>query len=588
MLRVMNRKFDLFRAGIFLLALLLCAGAGFKLFRSAMKVIYVSYADKYYKDNRMVQAEEFYIKAGEIKHFDYYDSLVAERRVELGSISQVKKMLSNMKECARLAAREKNVEMLAAVYEWYQSEKKKASDNGGVAMGIFNDAQRFYNIEKELAELFGAVRAQAEEQAGNSIKRNDFSDEAFKQDVLKIPAEYFGGEGSKTAFVSELFFKFDSSSTDYLFKSSQFSHIISEAQRIFKQNEQLGISNDWLIDKIGDYSGDMIKNDITKNDYDAFASHAKEFGQFAGNCMGGGRSAVTDMIGRKVQDDLNAAQKLISEKQYIKAIEIYNNIGKFRDTSAEIAFARKKWVLAEPASILNQKYVDLKFENIITGENTWGSMVYVLASSTQNKNTGIYLGMLLKDSSTSVAEAAAFTGGSSPARLSLNTKLDNAKPAIIVEGPSDKRNALYIIYNVENNKLTEILRIEADGIDAEKAGTLLVVNPVGEGAGETCIFTRIGGIYKFQKVKPAWTDIKASEASKYKNQLVRFRCEVVGFNKDGALARAVEDKDCFLLLTGGKLPEKGICYVTGRYAGDVDVKKGFNTIRASRIIITGK
>lgn len=117
---------------------------------------------------------------------------------------------------------------------------------------------------------------------------------------------------------------------------------------------------------------------------------------------------------------------------------------------------------------------------------------------------------------------------------------------------------------MRESSIALLYSIEGDSLTIQPDGTLLVVNPVGEGKGQTAIFARSGGIYQFAGVKQDILDISADSVSQYPNSLVRFTCTVIRSGAGEALCMGSNS----LILLRGDIPPSAEAVnvtVTGRF-----------------------
>ncbi|MCY7558960.1 hypothetical protein [Paenibacillus macerans] len=256
------------------------------------------------------------------------------------------------------------------------------------------------------------------------------------------------------------------------------------------------------------------------------------------------------------------AGKNAANGDYQEAIDLYTAIGHYQDTQAEIRAAELAWTLAEPARMLPSPAGGSGYAHIVSGRDRFGAKLYVAATDQNNK---LYFGRMNAEESVQILSNQDLAPQEQIRTIAVDRDLStDTIPVIVIEAASEARNARYAAFEVRESSIALLYSIEGDSLTVQPDGTLLVVNPVGEGEGQTAIFARSGGIYQFAGVKQDILDISADSVSQYPNSLVRFTCTVIRSGAGEALCMGSNS----LILLSGDIPPSAEAVnvtVTGRF-----------------------
>lgn len=100
---------------------------------------------------------------------------------------------------------------------------------------------------------------------------------------------------------------------------------------------------------------------------------------------------------------------------------------------------------------------------------------------------------------------------------------------MLIEAASKTRKVRYLAYEVNTPELFKVLDVEADKIDYDPTGAIIMDNPTGDGAGQKAVYEYRNGRYAFVKTMAdtklggAPLDIPLTEMISHKNEKSVFR-----------------------------------------------------------------
>lgn len=574
------KKVKKYRTMLLILLIISALGASYKILNISLKISYTLYADNNYNKKNIVVAEEYYSKSVKINSFSFKNSATALRMKELESITSLKSRIQALANNAKSAVELEDIDKLIEVHTSYKGIQKTADSKGEA--DILTSVVTYMDFEKDINRYFSEVIKWSERQGKSNIKKKDFSDEEFIQDLIKIPEEYLGSKENKQAGITETILEYEKSKLDAITSLRDMNKLTIEAEKILVQSKKMDIDSQWLFEKIDQCGKQIVEQDINDGNNDLFFKDAGMYQKFAKNKISNSESAVFELVSTKLSQDLKTANQFLVAKKFEKALELYTVIGKYSDTSKQVTQVVSAWAEVDPAMILNKVYKDTKFTNLTKGKNLWDATFYVIASSAVGNINKIYLGKITKDTAFTGVNAEVFKDGSKITGINVNKILDKGNPIIIAQGSSKTRKASYIGYEVNTNKLKEIFRFEADSANLDQAGVIIVTNPVGKGEGQLCYFEKADGVYKYTR---DFITITADKITEYKNRKVRFKCEVVAINQAEKQAIGFYDGK-YILMTGDIPASTGLKTVTGKFSNYQSVKKGEQQLTLPNVVVS--
>lgn len=302
----------------------------------------------------------------------------------------------------------------------------------------------------------------------------------------------------------------------------------------------------------------LLKKDWDNEDYAAFALHSRQFETFASSANP--RSKVLTYAKDGIAKLLRTAKKSARSGNYQEAIDLYTAIGNYQDTKADIRAAELAWTAAEPVRLLPVPGDGEGYKHVAGGVKNFGSNVYVAATDASNQ---LFFARMNSEESVQTLSNRDLSTHAEIRSLRIDPVLSTSgTPVVLIEADSAARESLYTAFEVLEDRIQLMFSIEADDLIVQYDDTLHVVNPHGEGEGETAIYVRHGDNFEFTGVKQSYVDIAADSVSQYPGTLVRFTCTITSPGIGETLAFG-ENK--YLLLQGDFTFYEGEATITGRF-----------------------
>lgn len=549
------------------LLILLCAIVivliGYKGYQVQQKISWIAEADRLYAENKLVEAEALYTKAQNNKFLDYKEQEVAARLAELAPITTINSKLSSLDQAAQRATSRNDYDELIQTYEQFQEVKSTYMEPKGKYSPYYTQISQNLRISDQFAAHFKQFKEQFLSQANENLKKSKYTDETFKWNLLRLPSEFFGGDKEHKAQLLENFQSYDETKMNQLASENSYNNLYSNVLLMLKQYKELEINAKWVTHGIEDIGLELLKKDVENNNYGSFAANAKQYESFAASADLT-PSEVTKYIANSFKEMLKTAKKLTANKEFQPAIDMYEQLSAYQDTSAEIKEVQMSWLIAEPVRLLPERQDEYVFAS--SGTDRFGSKVYVAAADQTNQ---IYYGRMNSTDSVQVLTYSDLPKSDLIQSMVIDKDFSiTSEPVLLIQSASDSRTAIYTALEVQSDKISLLYRIEADEISINPDGTLTVINPVGEGAGQTTIYEHNGDSYQFAKVQVNITDIDGSLLAEFPGIKVRFTCTVFEPGAGEVIALVANN---YILLSGNFNFNDGDITVTGTFTQFRDV-----------------
>ncbi|WP_047151073.1 hypothetical protein [Aneurinibacillus tyrosinisolvens] len=499
------RKTIMIRNVLIVAFLFALAAAGYKLYNTSMKISAYTQAEKYMKQNNMVLAEQYFTKAEENRTIDYKEDRIQQALSALDPVRRIRLL----KEQAMLARETGDFPLLLQAYAGYQEQKQKSGTLDKKNKEMFNQAIKYYTMENSLAKSFAEAKARFVGQMKENIKSKNYDKEDFLLSYFKIPSQYFGGEKKKTQEMQAQLKKYELTKFSYLSSSRKFAETMNKTELTLKIYKENSIAVPWLLTAVNRFGRSVLEKDLRQNNIADFAEHAKKYEELKEYYPSG--SGTLGYIKRTIKSLLAKAKRFATQNSFSKAIDLYEKLKPYQDTSGEIALAQQKWDEQQPVRLLQREFPDKRFTFTTDGKNRWGAKSFVAAISDDSK---LYYGSLLSDGFKTVE--GALGEGIVPKTLYTQEKISpEGLPVIVVEAQSDNRASLFAGFEVHESDFKQIFAFEADSFYMESPGVMVVNNPAGEGAGQLAYYEPLDGEYKFSGPKYTGSSDPSSPAGGY-------------------------------------------------------------------------
>ncbi|MCM3763527.1 hypothetical protein [Neobacillus niacini] len=527
------RKVNMSRNFFLLVLMFLLVLVGGKIMLAHEKIATYEEAMKLYRSGDLVAAEKKF-RAAKL------NVVISDHNKEinqiLGVLSPIRETMEELDKKAGDYYNEKDLPRLADTYNSWQEHLEKWVGGTAVQKDMYEEMLTLTKLDKDLNTYFSAIK-KAELAKLTSSLRNDEKEEQIHKDLNLIPSEYYGGDSKKTELIKSEFQKYYSGIIKAMITENDgVFQLVDEGNRQFSMLKQFSIDSLWLKTALETHLIKVMTEDFDKKEYALFAEKAKTVKDLSSEMAD---SQVFPWIEKRKNELLNQADKLTVGNKYEEAISLYEALRPLEDTEQLIKSANLAWDKFEPIRVLKRLYPDKEFPHFVNARNKWGADSAVAAIS---KEGLIYFGKLNGEEEMSVT-----TGGNFGETLTVN-KLDfqgslslTDVPVLFIDAKSSSRKHRYMAYEVVNNSVSKILDVEADSLTIESKESILLENPVGQGAGEFAYYERgYSGGFQFSKIKVDYIDISAKDIKNYYGQKVRFTTYSATQTADGPLIKLSE------------------------------------------------
>lgn len=536
---------------------------GYKGYQIQQKISWIAEADHLYAENKLVEAEALYTRAQNNKFLDYKEKEVAARLQELAPITTINSKLSSLNHAAQRATSKNDYDELIQTYEQFLEVRSTYMEPKGKYAPYYTQISQSLGISDHFVTYFKQFKEQFLAQADENLQRSNYTDESFKWNLLRLPGELFGGGKELKAQLLENFQSYDETKMNQLASENSYNNLYSNVLLMLKQYKEQEISAKWVTRGIEDIGLALLKKDVENNSYGSFAANAKQYESFAASADLN-PSEVTKYIANSFKAMLKTAKKLTTNNEFQPAIDMYEQLSAYQDTSAEIKEVKMAWLIAEPIRLLPERQDEYVFAS--SGTDRFGSKLYVAAADQTNQ---IYYGRMNSTDSVQVLTYSDLPKSDLIQSMVIDKDFSlTSAPVLLIQSASDRRNAIYTALEVQSDKISLLYRIEADEININPDGTLTVINPVGEGEGQTTIYEHNGDSYQFAKVQVNITDIDGSLLTEFPGIKVRFTCTVFEPGSGEVIALVANN---YILLSGNFNFNDGDITVTGTFTQFRDV-----------------
>ncbi|HEY2492389.1 MAG TPA: hypothetical protein VGI33_05710 [Paenibacillus sp.] len=506
---------------------------GIKGYHIQQKIAWLAEANRLYAEQNLIEAETWYHRAQNNKSIRYKEQEISSRLAALAPITQIKEKLSVLDLKASHASGNQDFYELLNVYAELTTVRASFMKEGSPYAPYYKEISAQYGISDDMTQYFQEFKALFYEQMQLNLSKSDYSDESFKWNLLAIPDIFFGNKDKKRTQLYGKFTTYDTTILTRMAAAGQFKIVLDTSLAMFSDYTSHSVTADWVIDKANAISRTLFQKDAQKENYAAFASHAKDYTDFA--TRGNLNSSVLDEIETQVLQWLNSAKRKVASAQFEQAIEIYEGLNAYHNKQDQITAAERAWTIHEPIRLLQNTDSSRTYSHIITGSNRFGARVYVIAVDEQNT---LYFGEMDSEGLVHILSSSNITQTMPIRGIQVNEQLSTpATPVILVETDSLSRIAMYSAFEVQTDRIVTLFQIDADGYQLDEKGTLFVDNPNDEGAGHIAIYQRSGDSYPFVGIQQDYTDIAVDDLVGYLGEKVKFSTHVIQTGNQEAYAK---------------------------------------------------
>ncbi|MBB3130002.1 hypothetical protein FHS19_004707 [Paenibacillus rhizosphaerae] len=557
------------------LYILLCAAVvvliGVKGYDINRKIDWVAQADQYYDRKDLISAEEWYQKAAANRSIRYKEDLIASRLKELEPITSMKQSLSRLDRRAETAAGNRDFAGLMNVYADLVAAKKKYMAASQPLASYYPKISAMYGISEDLTKDFKQFQSLFYQRAKDQLAQGQVNDNAFKWNLLAIPAEFYGGAGAKSKQLSGKFQSYDEALMTRMAGAGQYQDMLDWSMSMMTEYTSRSFKANWVKEKADSLTRTLLTKDVQGDQAANFAAHAKIYAEYMAGA-GIKKSAVQDYITRQIGTWLKSADRKVKNHKYEEAIAIYQALSGYEDTEDKIKAAQLAWTVHDPVRLLQSADPSPSYDFVSGGAERFGGKAYAIGA---DGNNTVYFARMNGDETVQGYSSHDFPQGAAIRKVSIEPSLSTgATPVILVEADSSTRKALYAAYEVRENGMVQLFQFSADGYSVQSDKSLLVTNPeVGGGgltggtntAGSTApeaVYERRGDAYEFTGFQQDYTDIVATDLPLHPGEKVRFTIYVVQSGQGEGLA---EMEGSYIKLRGNFQFTEGSVTVIGTY-----------------------
>ncbi|MFU1793787.1 hypothetical protein ACM1RC_07965 [Paenibacillus azoreducens] len=501
------------------------------------KMTWVKEAERYYQENDLLQAEEWYQKAAGNNAIHYKEDLIAKRLKELTPITLMKQSLDRLAQRVKETGSSQDFTGFLQVYGELQNAKKEYMGNGGRFADYYPKISASYGLSDDITHYFQAFKVMFERQLEDQLNRGATDEASSKWNLLAIPDAFYGGEKEKTKHLTAKFKEFDERLMSKLAGNGQFSEFLNLSETLLSQYQARDWKAPWVKNKTEELARIILSKDARGDQIANYALHAKTYEAYAKSA--GIKSNLLKDIDRQIRKWIASAQRKAKNNDYEGAIAIYQALSVYMDTSDEVKKTKLAWTAHDPLRLLQQADPTKNFYHVSGGGDRFGGSAYAIGSDDRNT---LYFAKMNADESVQMAFTQEFPSNIPIRGISIEKSLSTKTvPVILVEGESATRKALYAAYEVRDGSMSQLFYFAADGYTVQSDQSLLVTNPEsvdGEGSqSQDAIYTYQGGRYQFSSFMRDYADISVEDLLAHSNEKVRFTSLIVYGGEGEALAQ---------------------------------------------------
>ncbi|WHX49710.1 hypothetical protein QNH46_03225 [Paenibacillus woosongensis] len=524
----------------------------------SQKLSTIDQAEALYEEQNLIDAETLFQKARSNKTIQYKEELVSSRLEELAPITAMKENLSGVLDQASAAAGRGDFERLMDAYAGLQEIRSSYMTPEGPYSEYYKQISEHYGISQSFMDYFKQFRTVLLEEPKRNLEKGHYDDESFKWKLLRMPAHFFGTEQEWLDQLNAVFQQYDETKLERIIASGYVEAMLQNASSMVKQYEAHEHDAPWVIAKTNELMDSLLKQDWDNKDYAAFALHSRQFETFASSASP--RSKVLAYAKDGIAKLLRSAKRSTASGNYQEAIDLYRALGNYQDTKAEIRATELAWVAADPVRLLPVYGDGESYRHVAGGTKKFGSSVYVAAIDAGNQ---LLFGRMNSEEGVQILSNRDLDVHAQIHSLRIDPVLSTSSiPVVVIEADSAAREASYMAFEVLEDRIQLLFSFEADDLIVENDDTLHVVNPHGEGEGETAIYVRYGDHFEFTGVKQTYVDISADDVAFYPGTLVRFTSTITSPGTGEVLAFG---QNSYIMLQGDFTFYEGKATVTGRF-----------------------
>lgn len=521
------------------------------------KVSLVNEAASLYGNEKWIETEAMLQKAEKYKWFNYKEDILESYLKELQWITEFDPLINRITQEASASYSQGLYEDFLTVYKEYQHTGFNQLEQDKRQYLL-----KYYPAETEFEQGWKTFKDLMQKALNKPVDPVQY--QWAKGALRDVPDEYFDGNKEdeiKTLFVTcdiTLFTSAMAIKEDYLL----FQKLLSDMNAIYETNKKYGYSSKWLTAELKPFIEKLIIEKSKTDQIREFANYAKVYQAKVRSYYKS--QTVEDTIAKFIQDKEDAAKHLVDAQKYEEAIKIYQEMGVFKSYSTEISQVTQMEKYDHAELLLRQPKETYGF--IKEGTRGFGGEKYIIGLQ---KGTGILELVVIEGTRD---EYQSSTYETVIGEMEIKDILFEGE-LISLLSPSETRSYTYHIVGFLEEKLTVLLRVEANHVEVAEDGGLLRVNsPLSGYEGYDYAYRRTDNGYIDEGIIAQPVSLGEFNFTAHIGKVIRFDCyvpeEYAGYTALGMYhAEGVfyPDTAAELYLESGEFIASGYYTIVGEY-----------------------
>ncbi|AYB42037.1 hypothetical protein [Paenibacillus lautus] len=535
---------------------------GYKGIHIYQKIEAMAQAESLYAQKKLVQAEEWYQKARNNRSLLYKEDLLASRLQELAPITSMKESLSSLDHRLSQVGEAGDFSGFMNVYAELLEAEEKFSEQQGSYASYYDEIAAFYGIPDDVNRIFLQFIDLFTRRADELLEEQQYEDNSFKWNLLRIPDSFYGGEKQKDEKLLRLFQRYDEMVLTRMAGAGQYTDLLNWSQSMGSEYASRSISAAWLNRKTDELAYAMLQRDVQREQPAVFAAHAIGYREYLERNERKNAEIMT-YIQNEIHRWIAAADAMVQSQNYEEAVALYGALSGYQDMSGKRQAAELAWTIHDPIRLFQQAGLKGSFSYVSGGGNRFGGLAYAIGV---DEGSIIYLAVLNADESVQLFQNHDYPSDVAIHEVSVEESLSTEKnPVILVEGAAGTDLVFYSAYEARDSHLTPLFQFTAEGYQVMPDKSLLVTNLEGASPDEIAIFERQGDQYGFTGYQVQYTDIDITDIEGYPNEKVRFSIHI----PQGGYGEVIAERDGYYIVLRGDLDfPAGSATLIGTFHGE--------------------
>ncbi|GIP00922.1 hypothetical protein J14TS5_60070 [Paenibacillus lautus] len=535
---------------------------GYKGFHIYQKIESMAQAELLYAQKKLVQAEEWYQKARNNRSLLYKEELLASRLHELEPITSMKQSLSSLDHRLSQVGEAGDFSGFMNVYAELLDTEQKLTGQQGAYASYYNEIAAFYGIPDDVNRIFLQFIGLFNRRADELLEEQQYDDNSFKWNLLRIPDSFYGGEKQKNDKLLRLFQRYDEMVLTRLAGAGQYTDLLNWSHAMSSEYASRSLPAAWLNSKTDELVYTMLQKDVQRERPSDFVSHAMGYRDYLDR-SGLKNATIMEYIQNQIKRWIAVADGMVQSQNYEEAVALYEALSEYQDMSGKLQAAKLAWTIHDPIRLFQTAGLKGSFSYVSGGGNRFGGLAYAIGVDEGNI---IYLAVLKTDETVQLFQIRDYPSDIAIQQVSVEDSLSSAKnPVILVEGDAGTDLVLYSGYEARDANLSPLFQFTAEDYQVQPDKSILVTNLEGVSPEEIAIFERQGDQYGFTGYQVHYTDIDIANIERYPNEKVRFSIHI----PEGGYGEVLAERNGYHVILKGDLDfPAGSATLIGTFSGE--------------------